>query len=336
MLSASCINQSAQGTTQPSPTFIGLDPTWTPHITTFTPSPTSIIVYTYTPTFTPWPTPTITATLHREPTETPYYLKADFPKACQQQFLDSSTQISPDGIWLAEICFDAKGMQISNRTGTETLLVPFDEVYSNPMLPDATGSVRPVHWSNDSQFLFFTVDLEADRVIGSISETTSALFRIKLSDGRISQILGGYVYYSFSPTDRRLIEVQESIQPVKIVIHDLKTGMSNTISPVGDPLFSQAGDVIWSQDGLKFAVVAGYGWSYGDKTSEQWIHSLIVVDMDNLSQQTIVQKIPMWVDIISWDENDLITYTIFEKPSRISYKYDYNSRSIVWQATATP
>lgn len=332
ILPAACSVQANNSTATPTPWY-----TWTLGITkTFTSSPTSIVVYTRTPTPTPISTSTILVRASK-PTETPYYLKNDFPNACREQYSDNATLISPDGNWLAEECFEQGGMQISNKTGTRTILVPSKDYYNDPSMPEHRASVRPVHWSNDGQYIYFTVTPEQWMEGGfiSISELAPALYRLEIAGGKVSQFLRGIFYYSFSPTDRRLIEVQEYQHPAKIVIHDLKSGESKTITPVGDIPFSQVGSVVWSPDGLNFAFVAGYGNAYNDETDKQWIHSLIAVDLRDLSQQIIAKDIDQWIETVAWDASDLITYTI-QGQETISYTYDYKSGTVNNQATATP
>jgi len=159
ILLSACTDQLPVLTQQPSITPWKLPPTWTPDMRTFTPSPTSIIVFTHTPTLTPTSTPKpIVRTV--SPTETPYYLKTDFSNACQEQYFDNWTLISPDKNWLAENCYAKGGLQISNKAGTRTLVVPFKKFYNDPEFPDLSGSMRPVHWTNDSAYIYFTVTPE--------------------------------------------------------------------------------------------------------------------------------------------------------------------------------
>lgn len=340
ILLSACKNQSTKITTQSSTTPLGLPPTWTPDTKTFTPSPTSIIVYSRTPTSTSRPTPTITKTLR--PSETPYYLKADFPKACQEQYGGHSTLISPDRNWLAEDCYSFGGLQVSNKAREAKFLIPFKKFYNSPLYPNLSGSMRPVHWANDSQYIYFTVTPEGWMDGGniSISELAPSLYRMNISDGETSKILSGLFYHSFSPTDRRLIEVQEYKHPVKIIIHDITSGSNESLIPNGDSRYSQAGRAIWSPDGLKFIFVAGFGLEYGDEVSEPMAHSLIIVDLTNLVQQIVISEIPDEIEPVNWDANDVITYDIIKyangHETRLVHKYDYKSKTAINQSTPTP
>jgi len=339
-LLSACNNQSTKITPQPSQTPLGLPPTWTPDTKTFTPSPTSSIVYTRTPTSTSQPTPTTTET--RKPSETPYYLKNDFPNACQSEYFGYDTLISPDTNWLAEFCYPEGKFQVSDKSGTKILHSDFKNYYYDPQYPALLGFMRPVHWTNDSQYIYFTVTPEQWMDGGniSISGLAPTLFRMKIANGEISQILSGIFYHSFSPTDRRLIEVQEYKRPVKLIIHDIKTGSSESLIPNSDSRYSQAGEVIWSPDGQKFIFVAAFGFEYGDEVSEPMIHSLILVNLSDASQQIIISEISDQIEPIKWDENDVITYNIFYysdgHETRLVYKYDYKSKTIFNQSTPTP
>jgi len=162
---------------------------------------------------------------------------------------------------------------------------------------------------------------------------------MKVSDGEVSDIISGIFYHSFSPTDRRLIEIQEFKSPLKLIIHDLKTGIAQTITPSSNLKYSQAGGVVWSPDGLKFIFVAALGGEFGDDVPEPIIQSLFLVDLNDLSQKIIVSETPNFITATSWDENDLITYEIMNYEDRyniITYTLNYQTQTTATQPTATP
>ena len=133
--------------------------------------------------------------------------------------------------------------------------------------------------------------------------------------------------------------MQEFEHPTKLIIHDLKTGSYQTLVPNNNPKYSQAVRVIWSPDGLKFVFVAAFGGEFGDEVSEPNIQSLILVDLESLSQKIILSEIPDFIEPISWDENDMIVYKIMNYSDRYqitAYTYDYLSQEITTLPTSSP
>jgi hypothetical protein len=160
-----------------------------------------------------------------------------------------------------------------------------------------------------------------------------------ISSGEISVVLSGTFYHSFSPTDLRLIEVQEFEHPVKLIVHDLQNGLSQTLIPDNNSKYGQAVRVVWSPDGLKFVFVAAFGGEYGDEMNEPNVQSLILVDVEDLSQRIIVSEIPDFIEPVSWDQNDVIFYRIMNYEDvyqTITYTYDYQKEEITVLPTITP
>lgn len=291
---------------------------------TSNPTDTLVVQKTFTPKATQTPPP---------PSPTQFLLKTKFPKACQDEYYEDYTKISPDGSWLAESCFSNGTMQVSNQDGTKMFVVNSKDYFSDPYFPELTGSVTPAHWTNDSHFIYFTVTPEQwnDGAYLSLDSFAPLLCRMDIEKGEITQILWGTFYHSFSPTDHLLIEVQEFEHPVKLIVHDLKTGLSQTLIPDNNPKYGQAVRVVWSPDGSKFVFVAAFGGEFGDEVNEPNVQSLILVDLGALSQEVIISEIPDFIEPISWDEKNIITYTIMNYSDRYkitTYTYDYQNQEI--------
>lgn len=303
----------------------------------YSPSQTPVAMFTSIPTLTYTPKPEVFTEIPK-PIETQYDLNTEFKSACQKEFSEYNALISPDGNWLAEDCYSVQGMQVSDKMGTKIYIVPIKKFYNDPLFPELSGSVRPVHWTKDSQYIYFTVYLEQWND-GSFSAFDSAphLKLLKVANGEINDVLAGNFYYSFSPTDRRLIEIQQNEQPLKLIVHDLKTGDLVSLSPVGNPNYRQAGNVIWSPDGLRFVFVNAFGGEIGGEMIEQMIQSLILVNIENMTQEIIVDEISGSITPISWDENNIILYDVSTysngQQTTTSYKYDNNTKEAI---TLTP
>jgi hypothetical protein len=275
------------------------------------------------------------------PNPTPFLLRTKFPNACQDEYYEDHTKISPNGEWLAESCFANGTMQVSNQAGTKMFVVDSKDYFTDPLFPELSGAVTPVHWTKDSHFIYFTVSPEQwnDGAYLALDSLAPLLCRMNIESGETTNVLSGRLYHSFSPTDRRLIEVQEFEHPLTLIVHDLQTGLSQKLVPDNNSKYSQAVRVIWSPDGLKFVFVAAYGGEYGDEVSEPNVQSLILVDLSNLSQRIILSEIPDFIEPVSWDENDLIVYRIMSYDDRYqstTYAYDYRKEEITGLPTVTP
>ena len=151
-------------------------------------------------------TPEVTQTLPA-PSPTLFLLKTKFTLACQDEFFDKYTKISPDGNWLAEYCSFNGTMQVSNQDGTKSYVVDSKDYFYDPDFPELSGSVYPVHWTNDSHFVYFTVTPEQwnDGGFLALDSFAPLLGRMDIGNGDVYKVLSGSFYHSFSPTDRRLI-----------------------------------------------------------------------------------------------------------------------------------
>ena len=299
-------------------------------------------------TFTPIPTHTLSPIPTHQvkegvtlPNPTPFLVRTKFSKACQDEYYEEYTKISPNGEWLAESCFTNGTMQISNQDGTKIIVVDNKDYFNDPLFPELSGSVTPVHWTKDSCFIYFTVTPEQwnDGAYLVLDSFAPLLRRMNIKSGETTDVLSGKFYHSFSPTDRRLIEVQEFEHPVTLIVHDLQTGLSQTLIPDNNSKYGQAVRVVWSPDGLKFVFIAAFGGEYGDEVSEPNVQSLILVDLNDLSQQIILSETPDFIKPVSWDENDIIAYQItsYDDRSQITtYTYDYRNDEFNVLPTVTP
>jgi len=287
----------------------------------------------------PKPTTELTPPIYT-PSPTPFLLKSKYPKACQVEYYESYTKISRNGEWLAESCFVNGTMQVSNQDG-KMFIVDSKDYFNDPLFPKLTGSVTPVHWTKDSHFIYFTVTPEQwnDGAYLALDSFAPLLCRMDVAIGEVSEILFGSFYHSFSPTDHRLIEVQEFEHPVKLIVHDLQTGLSQTLIPEDNSKYSQAVRVVWSPDGLKFVFVAAFGGEYGDEVNEPNVQSLILVDLNDLSQQMIISEIPDFIEPVSWDENDIIVYKVMDYLNQYqitTYAYNHQKEEISVLPTDIP
>jgi hypothetical protein len=264
--------------------------------------PTITVKPTSRPSFTPEPTIT------PNPTELVFKeLKSIFPEMCDSYPWE--ILMSPDDNWLAQGCqFDS--LKVMNRDGATIWKVTYQEIFGKSAdYPYNQGGIAPRHWTKDSQYLYFSVDYCcADPGFGMLAETDT-LYRLSIKNGTYNLLQSGIFDFSFSPTDRRLIFIQELNSPPIVEINDLQSGNIKTVRLKVDSTYNQAKLDAWSSDGLSFAVKAVSGINYSHKVTNPDMFSLIIVDVNNSSQKFIVKDLQTsFLKVLEWSEDDILIY----------------------------
>ena len=309
---------------------------------------TPMVISTFVPTQPVQPTPTITAkstsypTLTPKPTITPnsteqafIELKSEFPEMCDS--LPWEVMQSPDEKWLAQGCH-YEGLQVMNRNGITIWRVTNQEIFGkSDNYPYNQGGIGPQHWTKDSQYLYFSVEYCCwDPGIGMLAETDT-LYRIDMNSGVYQLLRSGTFDFSFSPTDRRLVFIEELNSPPIVEVHDLQTGDIKTLKLKVEDTYNQAKVDAWSSDGLMFAVktVSGINYSYDVHTPDMF--SLIIIDVNSWSQKVVVKDLQtISLKVLEWTDDDILIYQTgddhYAEPVA-TWHYDLKTDSII---TPTP
>ena len=231
-------------------------------------------------------------------------LDTQFPTKCAG-FAYSLT-VSPDQNWLANDCWRDHDFQITKRDGSVTWNVTYSELYPPPLDSNMLGGVKPLHWTDDSKYLYFTttyccVDTDA------ISQDQS-LYRLDVQTGDwIEEIPGYFNYYSFSPAGSRLIYVpdeQTNGKSAVINIINLETG-ANTYIPLNG--YEQAAWAYWRKDGKAFAITAKNGGIYSTRIEE---FAIALVDIETKSVKLIIKNLNDNVQVTNWKPDNILTLEI--------------------------
>lgn len=243
------------------------------------------------------------------------------------------TELSPDGNWLAQDCFSDK-FQVIRKDNSAIWVVKYDQIFETENM---YGSVFPVHWSINDNFLYFSqYSCCADN---DTMTNGNMLFRLDLKTGDWKMIMGGYFnHYSFSTTGRRLLYIindqAATGRPLVIHIRDLNSGTEKefTFSE-----FEQAGNVSWSQDGTRLAITA----KTGNIFEENQLFSIVEINLKDDTSKVIMRDNKGWIRVIHWFDNDILTiekYSYYGANNQY-YKiaeqiyYDLNSNEFT---TSTP
>lgn len=250
-------------------------------------------------------------------------LQAEFPGSCQS---GDGVSISPDGKWLTNDCGD---FLILSQDGSKKISISKADV-SPPDYP--VTNIFPIHWSNDNHYVFFStytccVDLD-------VYSTDGLLYRVDTLSEKWSKIIDGD-YYSFSPTDRRLLYILQGYrkkgEPTQFHIVDQLSGTEETINLQN---FEQAGHIIWSPDGKNFVATA----KIGSDLIENSQFALFFISIDEQSMVNILPLSDRDVYATNWSKDNIITIADCDNMTTICDKthlYDANAKQFL-SATSIP
>ncbi len=258
---------------------------------------------------------------------------AQFPAACEDMNFYSSN-ISPDGKWLAASC-SYKSNQIftvQSKDGKKWVLNFKD--FLSPESPEGIpGSLSPKFWSPEGNYLFFTIELGYDgggNYCFPEYNNGYGLFGLNLSTGSWATVVPstnsfpGYEI-EFSPTGRRY-----AITIGGVMITDLQTGKVTTLD-----VNSRIQRLIWSPDGKYLA------YSVASCNERSVISSSIYLwDTLKNQSQTLLTKDGTILRPELW--SDSATLKISEEkisgPDALVTIYEYSilQDKMVLSGTATP
>jgi Tol biopolymer transport system component len=189
------------------------------------------------------------------------------------------------------------------------------------------ASLRPVHWSVDGNYLYYTVRSFIDGFI--LFNFEAGLGRLNLETGETESIfdIGRDLYaLSISPDSSSLGYIRTSEQPLRLVIRELSSGKEDDW--IINDRYSQAGTITWAPDSRKLLFQEAEGDSW-----ETVSYSLALVSLSDSSFIEFLQnEVPLlktieWLDLYTvfledWDQNswtlDTSTGTLTSLPTPTS------------------
>ncbi len=216
---------------------------------------------------TPSPSPSLSASAMPTPTRSQYFAEPDF------------IGHSPDGRWTASAFgyYLPIWMRVARADGSDAWEVQSDgDGWFEVML-------RPVHWSVDGRYLYFTL---APFVDGFVLYTDgSGLQRLDLGDGQVTEILAGegeLQAFSISPDSARLAYVRNEEEAELLIVRDLSTGeelqwgLAETLA--------QAGGITWSPDASALVVLVTWGFSWEDTRTD-----LVLLNLRSGAREAVLE-----------------------------------------------
>lgn len=276
----------------------------------------------------------------RSPTPQPPTTEEAFEALCDEFDSDyrKGASISPDENWTAISCGYKENqiMLVLNNQEIRWLLDYQD--FIRPDFADLTGALRPIVWSSDGRFLYFTKELGWDGggnqcfVFGNMY----GLYRLHLQTGTVvtmfptdDQFSGDQI--SFSPnTEYYAIEYYAN--------HAHRLRIANTLSGEVEVMTINASNVmsmIWSPDSRYLAYSVA---SCGEQLVED--SSLYVWDSDTRQSLMLYSVEDMLLADISWVNNTTIRFKgeVWDGSDVLItyFEYDLVRDGLTFSATATP
>ena len=190
--------------------------------------------------------------------------------------------------------------QVIKRDGSAIWIIKYDQIFENE---DMYGSIFPVHWSINDDFLYFSqYSCCADN---DTMTNGNMLYRLNLKNGDWKMIMDGYFnHYSFSPTERRLLYIindqAATGNPLVIHIRDLNSGIEKEFT---FPEFEQAAYVTWNEDGTRLAMTT----KTGNIFDENQLFSIVEINIQDGTSKVILLNNKGRVRVIYWSDKDILT-----------------------------
>jgi len=243
------------------------------------------------------------------------------------------TVISPKGNWLAFSCGNKRDqtMQVYSKTGKKWV-VQFKDYVSKEFIRDGQtpmGSLYPVHWTNDEEYLFFQSAISfSGGGTCFYHGFGQGVYRLELDNGTVSTTLSPLIFpdqylISFSPNGRWL--AYNSNVP-KIL--NLQTGEEIVLQEGKN----RVGDFAWSPDSSNLA----YGTclpSEDYSTSKK--SSIRIFSLDIRKAKTILETEIGFLRIVLGEANSLKIYDEYTN-NRPEYLYFDWGTEQVNTLTVTP
>jgi hypothetical protein len=196
---------------------------------------------------------------------------------------------------------------------------------------------RAIYLTKDKTYAYFAPSPRNYDPLGPFYGDGIALLRVDLTNGQIQTILSDinrYYSISFAPTGRRMAFAALNFdkKPLDLVIQDLQSGETRHFEL--DQKYDQAGEFVWSSDGLKLAYKLLID---GDECSRKF--AIRLLNFDGMSSNTIIPDMQIntcqqpdptfYIDTVTKDT------VILEQHGEI-WVYDIAAQRLSLQATATP
>lgn len=164
---------------------------------------------------------------------------------------------------------------------------------------------RPLQWSPDGRYLYFTNAPVADGC--ALFVNASDLQRLDLTDGSVKAILPPNTTWSLAlAPDGKTVAYQKGDE---LYLLDLETMNDSTIKVEKAEPNAQWGNFVWTPDSQKVAFTI----AYQPCLPPEWSHSLLVMDTQSATLTTVIEKDPRRLSIVGWMDAQHLLLTDTER-----------------------
>lgn len=197
---------------------------------------------------------------------------------------------SLDGQWIASAFgyYPPIQMQVARSDGSVVWQVESDGGGWSEVI------LRPVHWSIDGRYLYFTLAPFVDGFVLYVDG--SGLQRLDLGDGKVAEVLAGegqLQAFSISPDSAQLAYIRSGEDFERLIVRDLDTGKELQWKLAETPV--QGGNITWSPDASELVLLVTRGFS-----EEESRTAVVLVKLHSLAQKSVLQEDPRIFYRIQW------------------------------------
>jgi hypothetical protein len=234
----------------------------------------------------------ITPAAHVSPTPTPALSSMD---------VHTESFPSPDGKWMAQltVALPVGGASVGDnyyarlqiaRTDRAVTWVVVDQ-WSHFGLGYTTP--RPLHWSGDGHYLYFTDAPAPDGC--AVFDNGRDLQQVDLTNGHVKEIIPKVArVVSLSPDDQTLAYIPGG-GPSRLILRSLATGAERQVN-LSDEKDAQAGSIVWSPD----AQVVILTVAVHPCDPSQWRYSVVRIDTPTLALKTLIPDDRRSLRTVGW------------------------------------
>lgn len=216
---------------------------------------------------------------------------------------------SPDGAWVARGLAALPKSSGGDRYYTRLTVARSDSSQEWPVIESwselALGytTPRPLRWSEDGRYLYFTNRPVPDGC--SVFVNGSDLQKVDLSDGSVTEIVPPVgLWLSLSPDERQLAYVGYGDRG--LVVRDLSTGreLQTEVEAAQETGDAHVGHIVWSPDGeaLVLTVAIDACGPPGER-----VHTIVRIDAETLSQTTLITEDERLFTSQAWSERGRVS-----------------------------
>lgn len=204
-------------------------------------------------------------------------------------------------------CNTFDGLFVIFNGGIQQSTISQKDIYPNS---NTEIFIVPFKWSKDNVTLYITATTcckDGPSFLGG--NVYNGLWKLNTQKNSVNTIVknedefNSSFYFSISPTERRLIYIDQFENPLTINILDLKENTTDKV--IIDNKFERAGRVLWSEDGTQIIFVAlsgdNFPFTLEARTSLFWLN-IQTLELKKLISDSTHMLTPQ-----NWGEDNIIT-----------------------------